>query len=99
MQSTNSSPERPGFASDEFPTPGRMALGTHLHKKPRGAVLGDEGCASKEATQKRETTPPRPVQFMPILKATGVNPDFVKMSACGLKRTISLRLLKQTWTN
>ena len=29
LQSTNSSPERPGFTSDDFPTPGRMALGTH----------------------------------------------------------------------
>ena len=57
-----------------------MALGTHLHQKARGAIIGAEGDASKEATQKKEATPPRPVQFIPILKAPGVNPAFVKMS-------------------
>ena len=33
LQSASSSPERPGFTSEDFPTPGRMTLGTHLHQK------------------------------------------------------------------
>ena len=62
-----------------------MALGTHLHEKARGAVVGTEGSASDGATQKKDATPPCPVQFTPILKAPGVNPAFVQMSDLDLR--------------
>ena len=77
--SATSSPECPALSLDSFPTPGQMALGTHLHEKPRGAVVGAEGGTLAVVAQKKDP-PPCLVEFIPILKAPGVNPEFVKMS-------------------
>ena len=46
---------------EDFPTPGKKALETHLYEKPRGAVVGAEGGAPDGATQKKDATPPHPV--------------------------------------
>ena len=62
-----------------------MALDTHLHEKPRGAVVGEEAGASTGATQTDDSSH-HPVEFIPILEAPGVNPEFVKMSEQTLRR-------------
>ena len=61
LSSTTSSPDCPDLMLEDFPTPGKKALETHLYEKPRGAVVGAEGGAPDGATQKKDATPPHPV--------------------------------------